>query len=140
MQRYEYKVVPAPKRGEKARGIKSTEDRFAFTLTQMMNDLGRDGWDYVRADTLPCDERSGLTGTKTTFQNMLVFRRTLTDAHVALTDVAATAALVADAAPAFTSLRAQADADSPMVKLGGAQVSGGTPRPLGPANHNVAAE
>jgi hypothetical protein len=48
-------------------------------LTNLMNEMGRDGWDYVRADTLPVDERVGLTGTKTTYQNMLVFRRPLTE-------------------------------------------------------------
>ena len=75
MQRYEYKVVPSPRKGEKARGAKTTPERFALALTTLMNQLGRDGWEYLRADTLPCDERVGLTGTKTTFQNMLVFRR-----------------------------------------------------------------
>jgi hypothetical protein len=75
MQRFEYKVIPAPKRGEKARGVKTTEERFALALTLLMNELGAEGWDYVRADALPCEERVGLTGTKTTFQNMLVFRR-----------------------------------------------------------------
>lgn len=75
MQRFEYKVIPAPKRGEKARGVNSTEDRFALALTLLMNDLGAEGWDYVRADALPCEERVGFTGTKTTFQNLLVFRR-----------------------------------------------------------------
>lgn len=77
MQRFEYKVVPAPRRGEKARGVKSSEDRFALALSTLMNELGAEGWDYVRADALPCDERSGLTGTKTVFQNMLVFRRVI---------------------------------------------------------------
>ena len=79
MQRFEYKVIPAPRRGEKARGVKTTEDRFALALTTLMNEMGREGWDYVRADTLPCDERVGLTGSKTTFQNMLVFRRPLVE-------------------------------------------------------------
>jgi len=77
MQRFEYKVIPAPKRGEKARGVKTTEDRFAHALTSLMNALGAEGWDYVRADSLPCEERVGFTGTKTTFQNVLVFRRAL---------------------------------------------------------------
>lgn len=77
MQRFEYKVIPAPRRGEKARGVKTTEDRFAYALTQLMNQYGAEGWDYVRADALPCDERVGLTGTKTTFQNVLVFRRAI---------------------------------------------------------------
>lgn len=77
MQRFEFKVIPAPKRGEKARGVKTTEERFALALTSLMNQLGAEGWDYVRADTLPCDERVGLTGSKTTFQNLLVFRRVI---------------------------------------------------------------
>lgn len=77
MQRYEFKVIPAPRRGEKQRGLKTTEERFAMALTMVMNDLGRDGWDYVRADTLPVDERAGFTGTKTSFHNMLVFRRVI---------------------------------------------------------------
>jgi hypothetical protein len=81
---YEFKVIPAPRRGGKLRGVKTTEDRFALTMTHLMNDLGREGWDYVRADTLPVDERSGFTGTKTTYQNMLVFRRIMeADASVA---------------------------------------------------------
>lgn len=75
MQRFEYHVVPAPRRGEKARGVKTTEERFALALSTLMNQLGAEGWDYVRADALPCDERAGFTGTKTTFQNVLVFRR-----------------------------------------------------------------
>lgn len=77
MQTYEYRVVPAPKRAEKVKGVRSTPDRFAHALTQLMNDLGRDGWEYQRADTLPCEERVGLTGRATVFQHMLVFRRTL---------------------------------------------------------------
>jgi hypothetical protein len=77
VQRFEYKVIPAPRRGERARGVKTTEDRFAYALTLLMNDLGAQGWDYVRADALPCEERVGLTGIKTTFQNVLVFRRLL---------------------------------------------------------------
>lgn len=77
MQRFEYKVVPAPTKGEKAKGAKTTADRFAVALMSVMNAQGAEGWDYIRADTLPCDERSGLTGTKTQFRHMLVFRRAL---------------------------------------------------------------
>jgi hypothetical protein len=75
MQRFEYQVVPAPKKGEKIKGAKTTADRFAHALTGVMNQMGAQGWDYIRADTLPCEERVGLTGSKTTFQHMLVFRR-----------------------------------------------------------------
>ena len=75
MIKFEYKAVPAPSHGTKAKGVKSTEDRFALSMTDALNDLAEDGWDYVRAETLPCDERKGLTGTQTKYQNVLIFRR-----------------------------------------------------------------
>ncbi|MGC1428392.1 MAG: DUF4177 domain-containing protein [Albidovulum sp.] len=75
MQRYEFKVIPAPNRGEKARGLKTPADRFSHTLTALLNDLAKDGWEYIRADTLPADERSGLTKRVTVYHSVLVFRR-----------------------------------------------------------------
>ena len=75
MSQYEYKVVPAPKKGLKAKGIKSAEDQYANALETAMNALGAEGWEYQRSETLPSEERSGLTRRVTTFQNMLVFRR-----------------------------------------------------------------
>lgn len=79
MTKFEYKVLPAPSTATKVKGIKSTEGRFAHALMEVMNDLGEDGWEYLRADTLPCEERSGLTGKTTKFQNMLIFRRPLSE-------------------------------------------------------------
>lgn len=78
MSRFEYKAIPAPTSGTKAKGVKTTEDRFALAITDSLNEMAVEGWEYVRAETLPCDERKGLTGTLTTFQNILVFRRPLT--------------------------------------------------------------
>lgn len=75
MQRYEYKVLPAPIRGEKARGVKTTEDRFALTLAGLLNAQARDGWEYLRTDTLPSEERVGFTRRQTVFLNVLIFRR-----------------------------------------------------------------
>ena len=104
MPKYEYKVVPAPTKGEKARGVKSAEARFANTLMALMNDLGQDGWEYQRTDTLPCEIRKGLTGKSTSFQNMLVFRRTLEEQEVADDTKAA------PAAPRFRHSEIQTDA------------------------------
>jgi len=77
MSSYEYTVIPAPARGEKVRGAKSGIERFAATLTDVLNDMARDGWDYVRAETLPAEERSGLTSRTTVYHNLLIFRRAL---------------------------------------------------------------
>lgn len=87
MPRYEYKVVPAPAKGLKAKGIRSPEARFAHALASAMNELGAEGWSYLRTDTLPAEERVGLTRTRTTYHNMLVFRRELQE-DVQLQEVA----------------------------------------------------
>lgn len=72
---FEYKVVPAPTRGMKAKGLKTQADRFAHALAALMNELAAEGWEYQRTDTLPAEERHGLTSRSTVFQNMLIFRR-----------------------------------------------------------------
>jgi hypothetical protein len=123
MQRYEFKVVPAPRKDEKLRGVKTVEERFAQSLTTLMNQMGRDGWDYVRADTLPVDERAGFTGTKTSFQYLLVFRRPLDEA----------AALSA-------SLLAKPEEVKSLPRLGPAEPPAGPAPALGPASTDVAAE
>ncbi|THH39035.1 DUF4177 domain-containing protein [Aliishimia ponticola] len=79
MAAYEYKVVPAPTKGVKAKSVKTPEARFALTLQDLMNELGADGWQYQRADTLPSTERSGLTGSTTTWRHVLVFKRQLVE-------------------------------------------------------------
>jgi hypothetical protein len=75
MPRYEYKVVPAPQKGLKAKGVRTAEARFSNALETFMNVMAEDGWDYQRAETLPSLERSGLTSTTTEWRNVLVFRR-----------------------------------------------------------------
>jgi hypothetical protein len=126
MQRFEYKVIPAPKRGEKARGVKTTEDRFALALTMLMNELGAEGWQYVRADTLPCDERVGLTGTKTTYQNVLVFQRPVGTASV-------------EDRPAARLLLQEASAAAPRLGPADTLLPSNAPA-VGPARPGLAAE
>ena len=75
MRKFEYKAVPAPNNGTKAKGVKTTQDRFALSLSHALNEMAADGWEYVRAETLPCQERKGLTGSQTVYQNILIFRR-----------------------------------------------------------------
>ncbi|MCZ4255998.1 DUF4177 domain-containing protein [Sulfitobacter sp. G21635-S1] len=75
MPRYEYKVVPAPSKGRKGKGVKGAEARFSYGLQELMNELAGEGWEYQRAETLPSVERAGLTSTTTEWRNVLVFRR-----------------------------------------------------------------
>ena len=43
MRKFEYKAVPAPNTGTKAKGVKTTEDRFALSLTETLNEMAEDG-------------------------------------------------------------------------------------------------
>lgn len=85
MRQFEYKAIPAPNTGTKAKGVKTREDRFALSMTEALNEMAGEGWEYVRAEMLPVEERKGLTGTQTTYQNVLIFRR-LKAAPLALDD------------------------------------------------------
>jgi len=78
-QTYEYRVVPAPRKGEKAKGVRSGEARFALAMSRLFNRMGAQGWEYVRADTLPAEERVGLTGSEVRYHALLVFRRVVAE-------------------------------------------------------------
>ncbi|WP_095590724.1 DUF4177 domain-containing protein [Actibacterium ureilyticum] len=99
MPRFEYKVIPAPVKAARTKGVKGTDNRFAHVLMELMNEQGAEGWEYQRTDTLPCEERSGLTGKTTTFRNMLVFRRSLADPAPETAAVPATEAPAVDPKP-----------------------------------------
>ena len=76
MQHYEYKVLAAPRRAKRAKGAKTPAERFAVMLSELMNTEARDGWEYVRADTLPAEEKKGMLSNPTeVYQTVLVFRR-----------------------------------------------------------------
>ncbi|MGK7653404.1 DUF4177 domain-containing protein [Roseovarius sp. B08] len=77
IQKYEYKVIPAPAKGRKGPGVKGAEGRFAHGLETVINELALEGWEYLRADILPSEERQGLTSSQTVYRSMLVFRRPL---------------------------------------------------------------
>ncbi|QYX58165.1 DUF4177 domain-containing protein [Roseovarius sp. SCSIO 43702] len=81
MQRVEYKVIPAPNKGLKDKGVKGPEARFAHAVETLMNEMGAKGWSYLRADILPSEERQGLTSTTTVYRTLLVFQRPVPEAH-----------------------------------------------------------
>ncbi|MBY6200721.1 DUF4177 domain-containing protein [Maritalea mobilis] len=76
MPYFEYKVVPAPEKTPRVRGLKGA-DRFAYTLETILGEMGAEGWEYVRADTFEDTERKGMgLGAKSTVKRcVLIFRR-----------------------------------------------------------------
>lgn len=126
MPRYEYKVVPAPAKGQKAKGVKTPQDRFAHSIETTLNILAAEGWEYLRADMLPSEERSGLTGTTTNWRNVLVFRREVGGDE---------AAVVSDGGAAEIS-----QSGFPPLGGSGRSFAAGAPtRPLGSANAGAGA-
>lgn len=109
MTPYQYKIIPAPTRGLRGKGVKGAEGKFANALEQVMNDMGAQGWEYQRAETLPSEERSGLTSKTTVFRNVLVFRRLIE------TDISAFEPKLLDApvVPVIAEVEAPADPDTP---------------------------
>lgn len=73
---YDYKVTPAPKQLKRIKGISSTAELFAATLSEAINLAARDGWEYVRAESLPATEARGwFRRGAEVIETVLVFRR-----------------------------------------------------------------
>jgi hypothetical protein len=79
MQSYEYKAVAAPTRARRFKGVKGTANQFAMVVSEVMNDMASDGWEYLRSDSLPVDEKAGLLkGRVENYYTLLIFRRAKT--------------------------------------------------------------
>lgn len=68
---WEYRVVPAPDRAGRQRGVKGAEAKFARTIEDVINHMAASGWEYCRAEMLPETARRR----STTYHNLLIFRR-----------------------------------------------------------------
>lgn len=76
MATFEYKTICAPRKALKIKGVKSSDERYAQTLTDVINAQSADGWEYFRAEALPVDERSGMSRRVTEkYLSLLIFRR-----------------------------------------------------------------
>ena len=74
---FEYKVIPAPTKGRKMRGFRRPDEKFAYAVQEKMNEMSQLGWEFIRSETLPNTERTGLTRRTTIDRSLLVFRRPL---------------------------------------------------------------
>lgn len=73
---YDYKVIPAPKQLKRVKGVKSTAELTATTLSEVINATARDGWEYLRAETLSAAEPGGMFRRPTeVVETVLIFRR-----------------------------------------------------------------
>jgi len=117
---YEYKVVPLPEKTPKVRGLKGAP-LFSHGLQTLMNTEAQDGWEYLRAESLPDEERKGLMGTREMVtRNVLVFRRELYYEEPADTETEAPLSLNRTArvpAPEATPAKVEADTPSDLDRI-----------------------
>jgi len=76
MSTFEYKTICAPRKALKVKGVKGSDNRYAHTLTDVINEQSADGWEYFRAESLPVDEKTSMMGkTSEKYLSLLIFRR-----------------------------------------------------------------
>ncbi len=126
--RYEYKLVPAPVKGTRGKGL-SAEARFATAVEHVLNDMAARGWEYQRNDTLPSTERAGLSGSETVWRNLLVFRRPHAEDASLFQPKLLEPPRVAPSAPEtpVTPAPIPADAPSPSVNMAADSQANGAP-------------
>lgn len=73
---FEYKVVGAPEKGRRRRGAKTRSDRVAAAFEDILAAEAVDGWEYLRTDLIPVEERTGLfSRAEDVHRAVMVFRR-----------------------------------------------------------------
>lgn len=75
MPHYEFKVVPAPDRVQPLEGRARPRDPFCDIVQALLNDLGAEGWDFVRAEHLRVRRSFWSFGPAVTERTLLIFRR-----------------------------------------------------------------
>lgn len=76
MTGYNYKTVAAPRRLKKVKGVKGQDELLAHSVEELIAVEAAQGWEYLRADTFPVEERGGMfSKPAVTERAVLVFRK-----------------------------------------------------------------
>lgn len=83
MTGYNYKTVAAPRRLKKVKGVKGQDALLAHSVEELIAVEAAQGWEYLRADTFPVEEKGGMfSKAAVTERAVLVFRRPAAVQHV----------------------------------------------------------
>jgi len=109
MAGYTYKTVAAPRRLKKVKGVKGQDALLAHSVEDLIAVEAAQGWEYLRADTFPVEEKGGMFSKPVvTERALLVFRK-----PVAAQQVRPVAARPVQEAPQPVSQPAQQPAAAP---------------------------
>lgn len=119
--RYEYLALPAPSQTKSAKGQKTAVDRLAVAMTEMINKMAAEGWEFMRTETLTVEDRPHrFSKTVERIETVVVFRRDLQYIEPAQPNP-----------PSYSRASSAAPADEPLI----------TPppeRPVAPSQHEDA--
>ncbi|MEL6794098.1 MAG: DUF4177 domain-containing protein, partial [Pseudomonadota bacterium] len=59
MSDMDYKTIIAPRKARKVKGVRGAEERFAYTIGEIIEEQAAEGWTYLRSDTFPVEEKNG---------------------------------------------------------------------------------
>lgn len=75
---FEYKCVGGPERPKRQRGVRGRSERVALAMQELIGAEAVDGWEYLRTDLVPVEEKAGLfSRTQEVHRAVLIFRREL---------------------------------------------------------------
>lgn len=74
MERYEYRLEIAPQKRKRYSGLKKSDDAFAITMMEQINAVARDGWEFLRLETM-AEKR--FMRRNTSRRDYLLYRRAL---------------------------------------------------------------
>ena len=86
MERYEYLLVKTPGKSSKYKGISKSDDPFALTLMDGMNELALKGWEFIGCETMTEECRSLFRGKTKRDHEYMVYRRRLGSDCMTLAD------------------------------------------------------
>ena len=55
----EYKTIAAPRRAQKVKGVRGADERYAYTIGEIIEEQAAKGWRYLQADTFHFEEKAG---------------------------------------------------------------------------------
>lgn len=81
---FEYKCVGGPERPRRLRGTHSRSDRVAVAMQEIIGAEAVDGWEYLRTDLVPVEEKAGIfSRPQEVHRAVLIFRREVGAVHPA---------------------------------------------------------
>ena len=115
---YEYKCIAAPEKARRRRGAKTRTDRVALAIEEILQAECTGGWEYLRADLIPVEEKNGFfSRTQEVHRAILIFRRAIRaqGATALQTQAAAVAPQAPAVAPAPIAAPVQVQQPAPAV-------------------------